>query len=426
VAEIFAERVTFVRRREARVLGWMAFTAAVLPLLAFLTVGEGARPGSFLSTLIERGALLALPLAGLSALAGRDLFGAPGAVRREGDEIVVEQGGRARRLPLSAVKGGIMVPKGNRVVVELPLADDNQINVLVADAATAQTLLRELQVDVASQRCRVEVADRTAAKVVSLGAPLGLAYFSFTFLSTAFFPLLFRIPSNMVLVLAVGLYALIAALIQTLIAPPEITIGTDGLAFRRGLRETFVPFSDLEEVRAVDLGVRLCLRGGRSILVPSIAAVSNARLEALKLRIAEAMSLRDAAPRQALSQLDRAGRTVPAWRAALAALSRRGGDYRAAGLSTEDLEALLVSPDAGAERRLGAAVALSAGNHPGASERIRLAAAQCASERLRVALEKVSEGSADDEALAEALSEEEDWAAARGEGAHAGDERGQR
>ena len=246
----------------------------------------------------------------------------------------------------------------------------------------------------------MQIADRTAARVVALATPISLPYF-------AVVPSLVFPPRHGGV--RPGRRALRPARRAPpgLIAPPDVTVGTDGLAFRRGFREQFVPFTHLEDIRVDGLGARLVLRDRRRLLLPSIAGVSHARIEALKLRIREALALRDGAPTQALQQLDRAGRSIPEWRASLAALARRGVDYRAAGLSAEDLEALLVSPDATPERRLAAAVALAASKHPAAPERIRIAAAQCASERLRVALEKVSEGDDDDAAIAEALDEEE-------------------
>src|SRR5262249_2234981 len=160
-------------------------------------------------------------------------------------------------------------------------------------------------------------------------------------------------------------------------------------------------FTDFADVRLTSSGVRLVLRDGRELLLRSITAVSTARFDALKLRIREAMAAREAAPRQTLEQLDRRGRSIAEWRAALGAIARRGEDYRSAGLSAEDLDALLSSPHATVEHRIAAAVALSVSKHPAAPERIRIAASQCASERLRVALEQVSEGSEDDAAIAE-------------------------
>jgi hypothetical protein len=404
VAEIQSARIAYVHRRIARATGWLAFAAAILPVAALAVLSRAGDHSPLLAPLLDRGVLAALPLAALSYLCGRDLFGWAGSIRREGEVVVIQRGRRERRLPATAVQGGIIVPERNRVTVELHLAGGDHLSVRVADVAQAEALLRELRVDVTHQRCRVQIADRAAARVVSLATPVSLMYFvSITFLIA-------RIPANAAFVLGVGGYALLAALIQALIATPDVTVGTDGLAFRRGFRERFVPFTDLEDIRVDGLGARLLLRDQRPLRLPSIAGVSPARLEALKLRIREAMALRDAAPTQALAQLDRAGRSIPEWRMALGALARRGVDYRAAGLSADDLSALLVSPDATPERRLGAALALAASKHPAAPERIGLAAAQCASQRLRVALESVNAGADDDAALAEALEEEDEQA----------------
>jgi hypothetical protein len=403
-------RIAFVRRRLSRAAGWLAFAAAVLPLLTYVVlanVGGGAALLSSIGKALDLW-MAAVPLVALSFLAGRDLVGSIGTLRREGDDLVIAglYGGE-RRIPFSTVLGGIIVPENNRGSVELLLADGNLITARVPDLPAAQALLRELRVDVAHQRCRVQLADRTAALVVSLCTPFGAAFIGALYLEDLFRPLFAGAPGDLIWVLYLGVYALGAAFLRRMIALPDVTVGTDGLAFRRGLRERFVPFADLADIRIGALGVKLVYRDGRTQTLRAIAGVSPSRFEALKLRIAEALAARNAAPKQGLEQLDRGGRPVPEWRASLAALARRGSNYRAAGLSPEDLEALLASPDASAERRLAAAVALSASKHPSAPERIRIAAAQCASERLRIAMEQVSVGDEDDAAIAEALDEEE-------------------
>jgi hypothetical protein len=400
VAEIQVVRAAFVHRRIARASAALAFAAAVVPslVLAFLSrLGGSSGHEAFLGNAV----LAALPLAAISYLAGRDLFGARGTISRDGEEVVVERPGRAeQRLPLSAVRGGVIVPERDSVLVEIELAGGDQIVAQVLDVASAEALLRELRVDANNQRCRVRVADRTAARVVSFVAPLMVGYFAAIFSATTTLRLL---PGSVVLVVAAALYALLAALFQLLVATPDVVVGTDGISFRRGFRERFFSFAELEDVRMGAYGVRFVLRGRASPLLFSLTGVSNARLEALKLRIREAMHARGAAPTLTLDKLDRAGRSIAEWRASLAALARRGVDYRGTGLSAEDLDALLTSPDATPERRLAAAVALSASKHPGAPDRIRIAAAQCASERLRIALEKVGEGEEDDAAIGEAL-----------------------
>jgi hypothetical protein len=404
MADLESPRIAFARPRLARVLAALSFAAAVLPLAAYgalwLAGGELLRAvrGS-----LESGVFLAIPL-GLGAfLAARPLAGLRGALRCEGDELVVERRLGTQRIPRSAVKAGIIVPSIHGVSVELDLAGGRRLTARVGSVAEAEALLAALRVDVANQRCRVQLADPTASLVIALGVPVGVAYY----LSPFFGAILMDVPASLVLVLAAGLYAASAAILRAIIALPDITIGTDGLSFRQGFREIFVPFAELADVRMAGLGVNLIYRDGRKRLLRSAAGLSPARYEALMLRIRAALGARAQTPATAIEQLDRAGRSVPEWRAALSALARRGVDYRAAGLSADDLEALLASPDATAERRLGAAVALSASKHPAAPERIRIAAAQCASERLRVALEKLSDGEEDDAALAEALGEEE-------------------
>jgi len=399
-------RVAFVHRRLGRVCRRLAFAAAVVPLALHGAFWAAGADSGLLALLTQVGELSLLPLLAIALLAGRESAGAPGTLRREGDEVVIETRGSRQRLPLAAVRGGVMVPAAGRASVELSLSDGDQIVAHVADLARAEALLRALHVDVASQRCRVQLADRTAATVVALGVPIGLGVYAFYF-ALLFGELLSHVPGYLVLCLAVGLYALAAALLYRMIALPDVTVGTDGLAFRTGLRERFVPFADLAQIRMAALGVRFVRRDGREVLMRSATGVSPARFEALMLRVRQAMAARDAAPGPALDQLDRRERSLPEWRASLAALARRGADYRAAGLSSEDLQTTLASPDATAERRIAAAVALSASKQPGAPSLIRVAAAQCASEHLRVALEKVSEGDEDDAAIAEALGEQE-------------------
>jgi hypothetical protein len=126
---------------------------------------------------------------------------------------------------------------------------------------------------------------------------------------------------------------------------------------------------------------------------------------ALATRIQEA---REASHRTfdgaALELLDRRGRTVAAWREALARITHRSGDYRSSVLESADLAQVIEDVSAPAERRIGAALALAA--LPGDPElklRVRVAAQASANETMRVALERalsgrLEEGDLEDEA----------------------------
>ena len=105
-----------------------------------------------------------------------------------------------------------------------------------------------------------------------------------------------------------------------------------------------------------------------------------------------------------------AGRTIDAWRSALVGLVERGGDYREASLTLDDLARVLEDPSAPAEQRIGAALGLrSLRGSEGAEAaltRIRIAAAATANPRVRIALTKAAEDELDDAAVDEACMEE--------------------
>jgi hypothetical protein len=69
---------------------------------------------------------------------------------------------------------------------------------------------------------------------------------------------------------------------------------------------------------------------------------------------------------------------------------------------------------ASAERRIGAALALAATGDDAQRERVRIAASACASPRMRIALERIAGGDADDQAVDEALATEAEQAARTG------------
>jgi hypothetical protein len=150
------------------------------------------------------------------------------------------------------------------------------------------------------------------------------------------------------------------------------------------------------------------LRGDKEKRLLSLCGADAGRVHSLDLRIREARAAHGGAhqPEQ-LELLDRKGRSVADWSRSLESLARAGSSYRAVGLSADDLEIIVTSPEVSPERRLGAALALRAAGHLAAPERIRVAAAQCASSRLRIALERVGEGAVDLEAISEALAETE-------------------
>lgn len=204
-------------------------------------------------------------------------------------------------------------------------------------------------------------------------------------------------------------------------ALPELRVGTDGVAIQRRGRDEYVPYEELEAVEAkaetvlirrVDgttdsLSTRTAQGGdkGDPDQVLEVVAAIQAAMEARGLsRSAGARAL-----------VERQGRTIDAWRAALVGLVERGSDYRQSSLTSEDLVRVLEDPSAPPEQRIGAALGLRGLAGPegeGTLSKIRIAAAATANPRVRIALSKAADDELDEAAVEEACEED---AAARSE-----------
>ena len=409
---IASPRVAYLRRGLARTLERLAVAAIGIPFL-FQLGWHFAAPAASSSTAfadpaLGLGALAAIVLGIAAFFLNRSFFAPRGVIRCDRNDLVIERR-LTRTIPLADVEAGFVVPTRNATSVELHLKGGGVIDVRVEGPAEAAALLRAARVDVARQRCRIQLVDQNARLFIALATAGALAYCSIPALGI----LAVVIRGETAALVWASLLALTTLLALRATALPELTIGTDGISFKRGFRETFMAFEELAEIRPAGLGILVRYRDGRTKTIFSPAGIGPERFEAMMLRIREAMAARAQGRQPALELLDRRGRSVREWRAALTEVAKRGTSYRDVGISIDDLEAVIGSPDATPERRLAAAVALRAAAHPAATSLIRVAAAQCASQRLRVALEKVGEGKDDEAALAEALGGEESAAAHR-------------
>lgn len=393
-----------LKRSAAAVIGIPFFVFLGLKLTSSLTRGEEVFAGQVLGL----GAAVAIFFSLIAFALGRALFARSGVIRCERNDLVIERR-FCRTIPIADIEAGFVVPTRTATNVELHLKSGDVIDAQVESVAVAKALLRAARVDVTQQRCRIQLVDQNARLFVAVALVGALTYVSMPALGV----IAASLPTTASVLVWACLLALACFVCVRATALPEVTIGTDGLSIKRGFRETFVPFEELAEIRPAGLGLLIRYRSGRTFTIFSPAGVGPERFEALLLRIREAMAARAEGRQPALELLDRRGRSVLEWRAALAELARRGPSYRDVGLSVDDLEAVIGSPDATPERRLAAAVALRAAAPLAAASLIRVAAAQCASGRLRIALEKVGAGEDDSAALIEALGADERAGSAR-------------
>lgn len=422
------DRRAAARRIALRGLGISAGIALVSSFgvafhIAFFGVALGAGLGGL-------GSFLALVSA--SAGAGPRLFH---------QEVTIE--GRAVRLrnpwgrafPLDDVVQGW---KEDPDLVHLALRSGDVLVVRAASAADGDRLLHAAGVSASARVLRVPLA--SAASQIPGGSFFGgvvLALFGGG-LFLAFATLAYRaaqVPLSAQAVdvdafsvwvttaslLGFGIYALASALRRR-----EVVVGTDGIAYRNTFHTEFIPYGNLRFLRPDTRGVRLVLKDGRRLLLPTRRAgerplplplplarqpprpktPAEAQRRMLIDRIGAAMAAGGAPPlaQVALDRLDRHGRTREAWRDDLGKLLAPEGDYRNALVSPEDLGALIEDSSAPAERRVAAALALAARAGDEARRRVRIAVQACADDDLRGALEAAAEGEIEEASLGRAMS----------------------
>jgi hypothetical protein len=196
-------------------------------------------------------------------------------------------------------------------------------------------------------------------------------------------------------------------------SPTRLLVGHDGLALHGGGKTRFFAWAGVDDVSTDDDGIVLFPVGEPLIHVRLLAGrerygagLARLRRDHLVARIRDELGTRREASIEALgaSHLDRGGRTVAEWRAALRSLvTRPSGSYRHSALDPEHLASALWSRDLTVERRLGAAMALAATDDPAARQRVRVFIDTCADDALRDAVERAAEGELDDAGLRRAL-----------------------
>jgi hypothetical protein len=391
------------RRRARRVFEWFAFgvglaclvVAAVPPLAAAVAA-------------VAFGWNVTLPLGFLLAsLLVAQATPRAGKIQLSSDGFVVSGKRRSIALPREAIRSGVIVPYAEDCEVELDVAGGRTISARMTNVDAAERLLAALGVGADRQRSRVALSvedeGRERALVVLLVAATQV---------------MLMVNGNLGILLSIfsaglGLPAALMFL-SAARSRASATVGLDGIEIQAGRWRRFVPLDDIASSHASKRGIELMRRDGRSKLIDVPGKVSAERFGALALRVDAAIRAREqlrGAPAR-LPLLERGGRSVPAWRAALRELIRSSADaYRGRTLSPEDVGATLADADAPAEQRLGAALALAASDAPDLRERLRVAAETCANPRIRVALAGIAAAEPDDAAIEEALAEDDAIAA---------------
>lgn len=303
--------------------------------------------------------------------------------------VRVETGRTDRNIVFARILSGYAMPKKDTVV--LCLSNGARITAVLAEGTPSEVVAHCL-----SQR----------APTLALRGQLG----AFTrgllaFMGSCFFAL----PVALMLIPRIGGWGILVVLLAAIVATvftvkffgsPRIVVGKDGVRLLGVLRPAFIPYSAISRVERASPGLLLHLENGRTLPLPTIAQ-GGAQVSDLIRRIADGIDEYGEGEVRLADVLARNGQTLKAWKEAIARVAVSGGNFRTHQLGREDFEVILADASATAERRIAAALALQALDETGAGERIRVASATLANDRLRVALDAAREGVLD-EALVDA------------------------
>ena len=188
--------------------------------------------------------------------------------------------------------------------------------------------------------------------------------------------------------------------LRGLLSAPEVTIGDDGVLYRSGRKRRFLAGAAITAVEQPSVALPLLLRSSRETPIAIHGSALDLERRSAVARLAYERFLAPVGPAdQGSAQFARGGRTLAGWREHLRTRISDVG-YREAASPTDVAAAVLLSPRATGEERVGAALMLRVAGEP--TERIRVAASAAADDHLRVALETIGEAD-DDVALERAL-----------------------
>ncbi|XXY50107.1 hypothetical protein WME91_03020 [Sorangium sp. So ce269] len=413
---IWSPGVAIERAWPRRLVGWLFLAASAAAVLFVREADSMSRDvfttgASGVYGLVFGVAYLLNAYFGPDRAPGRNKLLA-GTVEIDADVVTLDRATDHTRIPRRQLEGGYLDVARGECWAVLRQRSADAVWIRVRDVEEGRALLRAAGLAVEQHVFRTRLVS-VAEEVLSPGARVAVwlvAIYGTMALGWAASRGLASDASGAVIAAALGLCCVVAYGVLKLALPRAALVGTDGISLRSFRARRFVPYSSVAAVRADGRGVWLDQRSGPPLLLATVPRLSRrllasmpkgARLgaatEVLLHRLQESMAV--AAPSDAsaarFADLDRRGRPIDAWRVALEALVRGAtgvGQYRRASVTEDDIVRVLDDVAAPPERRIAAAMALTASDDPAVRGRVRIAASACANEALRHALERAAEG----------------------------------
>ncbi len=334
----------------------------------------------------------------------------PGSFTVENDAMEFTTDKGTTRIALDDVRGADVERTTDGFDVAFRLRGGDRVTVLVSDEATAVQLLEIAGVGGDRKLLDVRLASRVEQTTGVWAARQGLAMGVMLLGVMAALAPAFGLTALALMVLF-GMYPILKASV-----PPRAIVGSDGLAIKGIGIDEFISFADIDSVREELPGIVVKLKTGEEVLLPMHGAQSAfpepatrravqeraALIERLSREVSRSQSAALSAERHAA--LDRGGRSIEEWRADVGRLMAPSNGYRAVSLTREDALRILADGGATPERRIAAALALAHVPDAETHDQIRIVVESCASDAVRVALDKAASGELDDDDFDRAVS----------------------
>lgn len=303
-----------------------------------------------------------------------------------------------RDIARDRVEAGWLVHDAEGAEVEFRLHNGDELSVSVASPEEAEAVLDAAGVDPSKRALSMQMGGPELNVALAMGSLIpGSCVASIIALTLNS---VVALPSVAMGFLLFTLAALSIPLSLRAFGPPRVQVGRDGVSVRRGARAWFASFEEISHVSMRGYSLVLHLRDGSERVISGLGTRASRR-QALGDRIAagvlEAHAPRDLSAR--LTALDRNGRTIEEWSAALRDVLTEREAYRSTGLTRDEVVAALEDPHATPDRRIGAAYALSFADKEQTSQRVRVAVETIAHEPVRVALSRAADGALDEESV---------------------------
>lgn len=331
--------------------------------------------------------------------------GREGSLEVTPEGLAFESAGRREVLPWGGVRRWSV--DGSRDLVTLTRADGSRRSLALPGDAVG-VVVEALRRAHARRALTVTLRGRSGAgswaaavTLLTLGAPLPLA------------DAVARIAGGAAGVLTWALGVALVARVAREVSRSRVTVGDDGIQLQQLGCERFVPWAYVTDLDWDERGVRVTLIDGEEIALPVLsAAMVRAEGDA---SVARAIGERDAlherlraglerwserrVERDAMeAMLDRQGRPLDAWRAAVRGLAARLEGYRGVRLDPLVAARVLDDPCAPLDRRVAAVWALR-DQDVVAVTRVRAAVDAVACEPVREALARAADDYLDEDTL---------------------------